>query len=69
MKLKGFLALVKLITLLSTAADKERNLLINSGAALNTLLHDRGTVLTRHHVETRLEQHIGCIVRAPQTIS
>ena len=53
-----------LYTLFPTAADIERNFFLNDSPAFDTLLHDTGTVVTGHHVETRAEEDSGGVVSA-----
>ena len=57
------------VPLLAPTTHKEGHLLLNGSPALHTLLHDRGTVLTRGHVQARLEEHSSRIVGAHQAVT
>ena len=57
-----------MVTNFSAAANVERHGLFDRGAALDTLLHDDGTRLARHHVKARLEEDGGRGFTTDQTI-
>ena len=57
-----------MVTNFSTTANVERHGLFDGGAALDTLLHDDGASLARHHVQARLEEDGGRGFATDQTI-
>lgn len=61
--------IIEICTLFSSTTDKERDLLLNNSSALDTLLHDGGTVLAGHHVEAGPEQDRGGVVRAHEAVA